>query len=141
VAEFKRCGLMDKEPCLESWLSAGSRTCWTGRKTLETWLCPAEFFQSQTGVPYFGHVGDLTALELHHVHVIRADSMARRRNRPALSRVAPHTGRISNFCGPVGDVIEPADVYCSQTDSCEPLTCVQARHPVLARLEFARQAW
>src|SRR5216684_418688 len=54
--------------------------------------------------------------------------------------LAPHPGHVSNFCRPVGDVIEPVDAYCFQTDSCEPLTCVHAGHPVWIRLELTNGA-
>jgi hypothetical protein len=38
--------------------------------------------------------------------------------------LAPQSGHVSNFCGSVDPVIEPVEVYCFQTDSCEPPTCV-----------------
>ena len=60
-------------------------------------------------------------------------------NKVSAERMAPHTGHVSNSCGPVGEVIEPVDAYCFQTDSCEPLTCVHAGHPVWIRLELTRE--
>jgi len=54
--------------------------------------------------------------------------------------LAPQSGHVSNFFGSVGDVIEPVDAYCFQNDSCEPLTCVHAGHPVWIGLELTKGA-
>ena len=65
-------------------------------------LCPAEVLERQTRVPYFGHVGNLVAVELHYVDVIRADLSTRGRNRPTL----PGMRSIENSVG--GDVVPRA---------------------------------
>src|SRR5215471_19750958 len=51
----------------------------------EAWLHPAELLHRQPGVPDLGHVADLWAVELHHVHVIRLDGLSRRRAGTALA--------------------------------------------------------
>ena len=60
---------------------------------------PAEVFERQASVPYFGHVGDPVAVELHDVNVIRADLSAGGRNRPTLAGMRP----IENSVG--GDIV------------------------------------
>ena len=48
-------------------------------------LCPAEVLERHTSVPYFGHVGDPVAVELHYVDIVRADRATGGRNRPTLT--------------------------------------------------------
>jgi hypothetical protein len=54
--------------------------------------------------------------------------------------MAPQSGHVSNFCGSVDPLIEPADVYCFERDSSAPPTPVQGGHPVWTRLELAKGA-
>jgi phage-related protein len=49
---------------------------------------------------------------------------------PGRKRLPPHTGHVSNFCGPTGAVIFHADPHC-------PSARVHPGHPVWTRLEFA----
>src|SRR5262249_41459425 len=70
-------------------IGAGSAIELAIHTSVENSLCPAEVFQCQTGVPYFGHVRDLVTLKLHHVDVIRGDSPPGRRNWPALAGMGP----------------------------------------------------
>jgi len=51
--------------------------------------------------------------------------------------MAPQSGHVSNFCGSVDALIEPADAHCSQIDSSAPPTLVHGGHPVWIRLELA----
>jgi len=53
--------------------------------------------------------------------------------------LAPHLGHVSNSWGSVDPLIEPADVYCFQSDSSAPPTLVQAGHPVWTGLELAEE--
>src|SRR5262249_19202389 len=48
-------------------------------------LRPAEFLHGQTGVPDFGHVADLVAVEVHHIDIVGLGALARRRARTALA--------------------------------------------------------
>jgi hypothetical protein len=54
--------------------------------------------------------------------------------------VAPQSGRVSNFCGPIRPLIEPVDGHCFQSDPCELLARVHDRHPVWTPLELAKGA-
>src|SRR5260370_36205203 len=54
--------------------------------------------------------------------------------------VAPHSGQVSNFCFPVGPVIERMGGHCFQSDPCEPLAGVHGGHPGWTRLELAKGA-
>jgi hypothetical protein len=51
--------------------------------------------------------------------------------------LAPQSGHVSNLCGPNGNVIEPIDADCCQTDRSERLTRVHGGHPVWTRFELA----
>ena len=53
--------------------------------------------------------------------------------------MAPQSGYLSNFCQPVGNVIEPMDAHRFQRDPCGPLTRVHGGHPVRTRLELAER--
>ena len=48
-----------------------------------------------------------------------------RRVRTRLGNFAPQTGHVSSFCGSVDPPIEPADVYCLESDSNAPPTLAQ----------------
>lgn len=54
-----------------------------------------------------------------------------------MKQAAPHSGHVSNFCHPVGPVIEPMDDYRFERDPCEPLTRVHGGHRVWTRFELA----
>jgi hypothetical protein len=54
--------------------------------------------------------------------------------------LAPQSGHISNFCGPVSPLIEPLVAHCFECDPCELLADVHDRHPVWTRLELAKGA-
>jgi hypothetical protein len=45
--------------------------------------------------------------------------------RTRLGNFAPQTGHVSSFCGSVDPPIEPADVYCLESDSNAPPTLAQ----------------
>src|ERR1035438_5454295 len=50
--------------------------------------------------------------------------------------LSPRRGHVSNFCDPIGTVIEPMDIHCFQNDRCELLIRVHDRHPVWTHLEL-----
>jgi len=54
--------------------------------------------------------------------------------------MAPQSGHVSNFCQPVGPVIEPVDGDCFQSDRREPLAGVHGGHPGWTRLELTEEA-
>ena len=52
------------------------------------------------------------------------------------AKLAPQSGYVSNSCGSVDPLIEPADVYCFQSDPSAPPTLVHGGHPAWTRLEL-----
>src|SRR5580704_2626213 len=52
----------------------------------------------------------------------------------------PHLGHVSNFCYPVGPMIEPRVARSFESDPCELLARVHGRRPVWTRLELANGA-
>ena len=50
--------------------------------------------------------------------------------------MTPQSGHVSNFCGSVDHLIEPADVHCFQIDSSVPPTLVHSGHSGWIRLEL-----
>jgi hypothetical protein len=57
-----------------------------------------------------------------------------------MSGLAPQSGYVSNFCQPVGPVIEPVDTHCFQRDPSGPLTRVHGGHPIWTLLELTSEA-
>src|ERR1019366_2541390 len=53
--------------------------------------------------------------------------------------LALQSGRVSNFCHPIGPVIEPMDDYRFDRDPCGRLTRVRGGHPLWTGLELARE--
>jgi hypothetical protein len=50
----------------------------------------------------------------------------------------PQSGHVSNFCRPIGTVIEPGDTQCFQNDRCGRPTTVHAGPPAWTRLELTK---
>src|SRR5579862_1640922 len=65
-------------------------------------LRPAQILKRHTRVPYFGHMGDPVAVELHYVDIVRADRAAGGRHRSTLTGMRP----IENSVG--GDIVPSA---------------------------------
>ena len=53
--------------------------------------------------------------------------------------MAPQSGHVSNFCEPIGTLIEPVNAQCFQSDRMETLLPVHAGPPPWTRLELGNR--